>query len=741
MKKKTTLYLVLGLFCILKSYGQQIVINEVQYTNRTTITDSFDQTPDWIEIYNNGDSAIHLQGYSLTDELNEPEKGFLPDTILNPQEYLLVFASDDSVYTEHEIHVKFKLKLMHDTVYLIDPYSNVIDLIEPTCVPADNSLGRLPDGADNLQLLTASPAETNNNAEIITIDYKRDSLTIDKRGGFYENSIQINLSKQHETNEIYYSLDSDDPDERGELFKNPISLNDINGNENRFANQCDAGELPGDLISKASILRAQIYSEGCPASNEISATYFIGDKSLFDYDVPVVSIITDENNLFDEEEGIYTIGNHKNYSQHGKKWERPIHIEVYDNQQKILDQDAGMRIHGRGSRAGGQKSLRLYARDEYGNDSFSLPILSQKPHLTEFKTLLLRGTRDWSGTLFKDEMIGHIVEDMDLDYSAAETTVLFLNGEYWGVYSLRERHDIDYVRNNHDANTENIDIIAYDKRVLVEEGTVDEYNRMIHWLEMNSPSSDDFYDKANELIDLEALMDYHIAQFYLANTDFPHNNVEMWKSDSDESLWRYFFFDMDGAMMRMNDDRLSIFIDNNDPLDVPEYSTFIMRRLLENQEFRTKFHLRFLKHLNTSFSPDRVIGIINSYQELYTPLVAEHIYRWSNPTDYHKWLNNTDMVKEFAVQRPVFMMQQFNEYFKDPIVIYPNPSTGYFTIKIPDLQENIKYVIYDLTGKQLTSDALYVQNEIPIQLDLKSGVYILQVEFSGSRYFKKITII
>ncbi len=743
MKQKFLFYLIIGLLSIQQSFAQQIVINEIQYTNRVTCTDSLGNTPDWIEIYNKGNTPVNLSGYCLTDRKNETEKGILPDLTLKPQDYLLVFASGNSIQTENELHLDFKLKIMEDTVYLLNPYHEVIDFKAPECVPPDNSLGRYPDGGESFSVLTASPSYSNNNSEIIELNYRKDTLFINQEGGFYKNSIEIELTNSCSDNQIFYSLNGDSPDDKAILYNGIFQLNDINENENRFANQCDAGIIPGNKISKANILRAQVYSHGCPASNEISGSYFISDQTVFDYEVPIVSIITDKNNLFDDEEGIYVKGNYENYNRRGKEWERPIHLEIFDDKEKILTQGAGMRIHGRGSRAGAQKSLKIYARDEYGKTSFELPILSQKPYLNEFKTLLIRATRDWTRTLFKDEMSGRIVENMNLDYAASETVILFLNGEYWGIYSLREKQDIDYVRNNYDPDIEHIDIIGHNNsNISVNLGTIEEYKQMISWLEMNDPENENFLTDISEIIDIDCLIDYFIAQFYLANTDFPDNNLELWKSDSENSKWRYFFFDLDAVMIQIGDNRLATFIDKSKkPFQISESSLYILSRLFENQEFRMKFQIKFIKHLNTTFAPNRMIKLINDYQELYNSLVVEHIYRWKDPSDYHKWLSNVDMLKDFAIQRPFVLKQLMDEYIEDPVAVYPNPSCGNIVLEIPDLNTEVNYSIYDISGKRLVNETQYVNNSISINLNLKTGIYILRVEFSGCHFYKKLSII
>ena len=443
------LYFFISILLIPDGSAQELKINEAQYTNRITLYDADNDSPDWIEIINVSGKSINLSGYQLTDDSTTSIGWNLPNLDLAPGSIMLIFASGKNKHSVDELHTDFKLNLMQDPVILMDAKGRILDRIDPQCVPPDASLGRWPDGSNTLRILTPTPGSSNNPAEVKEIEYLKDSLWISHPSGSSKQQLALQLSNMHSVNKIYYTLDGSSPDERSTPYDSSIILHDINLEKNRFANLGDPNYKPGDLISKANILRAIVMSEGCPASEVISNTYFINASGRMNYPVPVVSIITDPDNLFDKETGIYVKGKHMNNLQHGKEWERPVHVEIFDSTgQLVIDQNAGMRIHGGASRGGDQKSLRLYARESYGAEVFEYPFFSQKPSLTSFKTLLLRGTKEWSGTLIKDELCHSLVQGLRLDYCATKTSIVFLNGEYWGIYSLRERQDKYSVENN-----------------------------------------------------------------------------------------------------------------------------------------------------------------------------------------------------------------------------------------------------------------------------------------------------
>lgn len=723
--------------------GQALRINEVQYTNRTTLFDSYGDTPDWIEIINSGNVAVNLNGYMITDDSAETEFWTFPDYFLAADSVIVVFASGKNITEGNEWHTDFKLKVMKDPVFLLNPDSLVIDKIEVQCVPPDKSVGRFPDGSETIKILASTPSQTNNSANIFDINYQSgDSLYIDLQSGLYPNNLAIKLTNDNPENQIFYTLNADDPNNIALPYNEPISLTNINNTQNRFANKGDSEYEPGDLISKANIIRAQTFSEGCPSSNEIINTYFINEPAKLEYPVPVVSVVTDENNLFDDDIGIYVKGNSNNYYQHGKKWERFAGLEVFNNEgELILDQNVGIRVHGRASREIPQKSIRLYAREEYGKDVLNFPYFEQKPDIDKFEILLLRTTYgDWSNTLFKDELCQNITQDMNVDYVATQTVVLFINGEYWGVYSLRERHDHTYVENNYHVDSADIDVISYDKnQILVEAGTIDAYNNLISKLESYDAKSKAFYDYASDAFDLENLMNFFITQIYFANTDFPNNNFRLWKLREDTAKWRFFLFDFDAAFIMVGNDHIMHYNNESEYLQsFPAYSTFILRTLLANPRFRQEFNAQFFNHLNTTFAPVRVIKMIDEYEALYENLAYDHIYRWNKPTDYVKWLYNVDMLRMFAMQRPSVITGQLLSNYGNPFIVYPNPSNSLVNVRLFGSHSEVEIKLFNTNGQILYQGTYNGDDLITFQPKLTSGLYFLQVQLENGIYTEKL---
>ncbi len=741
MKK---LFLIFLLFIAVYHCTGQIVINEVCYSNKNILFDRDNDTPDWFELYNPGSGPVNLADFKVTDDTSKSDYWRFPEYELGPGNYVVIFASDKDIRNHEEIHTDFKLGNMRESLYLISKTDEIIDEINPQCVPTNCTLARFPDGSAFLVVMKPSPGRTNDHSEKITVNFLKDSLTVSSPGGLYDAPLTVSLTNSQPGNVIMYTLNGKVPDEESSIYNEPLFMEDITPHENRFADEPDEGNEPGNRIFKANILRAVVYSDGCPASNEISNTYFVNKDIKNRYKVPVVSLITDKDNLFDKETGIYVSGHHDNYNQHGGKWERDVHVEIFNRDgNQIIDQDAGLRIHGRRSRELPQKSFRLYAESEYGAAYFEYPFFSQKPDLEHFKTLILRATNGTHGSLLKSELCNTIVQKMNIDYLACETVITFINGEYWGIYNLSERNDKHYIENNYGIRDADPDIISYEWEITVEEGDINEYNRLMGFIRSADPLDHGFYDEAGKIIDIEGLIDYYTAQLYFANADWPKKNLELWKLRDASSKWRPFFFDPDAAMIWVNYNQIAEHNILPESYRIyPEFSTEIFSTLIRNEDFRKKFMATFLYHLTTTFNTDTIVNIINRFEEKYLPLVPEHIYRWRYPVNFITWKKTIDRLRNFAVIRPMIIAEQLQTGYGNPFTIYPNPGKGTFNLSFSADIEPEKLTIYSVSGAKLFESTIFTgpDNTFLFETGLSPGLYIVRITADGISWSGKLII-
>ncbi len=747
MKLRFTYISLFLLFC-LQTFGQNVCINEVVYSNKSVLEDSFGETPDLIELYNASDKDVNLSNWLIIDDTTKSTYWKFPNVVIPAKSFLVLYASGRDGVFENELHLKFKLGSMKDGVCLFDAKGKLVSKMQPQCSPTNTSLAREQDGGNSICVLEPTIGFSNNDAEKININYESTSLTLEKTSGLYEKPFELHVSATNKNAQIYYTIDGTDPNEGDSLYKDFIYIYDRTVEKNDISNipTSDIWIKPNKNIFKGTALKVQAYSNGCPASKIYTNTYFVNSAIKERYDVPIVSIITEPDNLFDDEIGIYVIGNDLNYNKKGSDWERESHIEIIDtNENTILKQTFGLRISGSFSRTAPQKSLRLFAKEKYGVPYFHYPNFDE--NIDTVYTMSLRTTKAWTYALFKDEISHELLDPTGIENMQIIPVVVFINGEYWGLHSLREHQENNYLNRANGSADKDFDVIKYTpSRIYADEGTMDDYNEFTSFLKDNSLADSENYKQACSFIDVDNLIDYFVAQIYFANGDFTANNIRLWKeSNADSARWRYLFYDCDGCLSNINYRYFHIYNADDHPLNYfGEWPTIIFDSFLENRDFRNKFQQRFYHHLNTTFSPEVVLKKIEEYETLYEPMAAEHILRWGYPNNILKWKENVTSLKMFALQRPIFMMEELKENFTSPFAVFPNPlpQGDYLKIKAEDLDGDITVRIYDLEGKQVLTQTQDVsKEELLYSNELESGYYILKIEYGQFCFYSKLFVL
>ena len=534
-----------------------------------------------------------------------------------------------------------------------------------------------------------------------------EEVQLSVRAGFYREPFLLELSHPDPDAVIYYTLDGSLPDSTSTEYLSPVHIEDRSDYDNYFSAipTADDWEPPEDRVPKGTILRAIACSPRTDCSPVTSATYFVfpeGDKK---FSLPVISIIAGEEEFFSDSSGIYVNGN---FLQTGREWERKASLEFFSEDPRF-QQDIGVRIHGGNGRNLSQKSLRLYARSEYGENRFYHRIFPQLPY-EDYNRLLLRNSgNDWSSTLFRDAAVQTIVGHLNFDTQAYRPAIVFINGEYWGIHNLRERYDKHYLARVYGIDPENLDLLTNEAQtsdtVIVKEGDAVHYNKMVHYMQNNDIADSAGYAYIKTLIDIENFIDYHIAQIFSANFDWPGNNNDYWRLRQEnydpcgqpkyDGRWRWLLYDTDVGFNFVRNN----FVHNTLAFATeegksgwpnPDWATFLLRTLLTNDEFRTGFINRFADLLNSAFLPERTSDIISGLRSVIEPEIPGHIRRWNSPVSLEQWESNVDEMTEFALQRPGYQRDHIREYFNldgDATITLSveNPLHGFIRINTLDI--------------------------------------------------------
>ncbi|MDQ2077993.1 CotH kinase family protein [Marinimicrobium sp. ABcell2] len=509
--------------------------------------------------------------------------------------------------------------------------------------------------------------------------------------------------------------------------------------------------LPSQPVPKGTMVRARAIKDGAIPSPITTHTYFITEDGQRPSELTIISLGVQEDGLFSYDDGIYVPGarfdewrinnpslnadgaSAANYQMRGREWERLAHLELFEPEgsEAALKQDIGVRVHGGWSRSGKLKSFRLYARNAYGDSRFNYPMFPGRDD-TGFNRLLLRNSgNDRTYTMFRDAMIQALGEGMRMDTQAYRPTALYLNGEYWGILNLRERYDRHYLGRTYGVDPDNVDFITnYND---IGEGDDTHYRETIDYIENNSLTVNSNFAYVQTRVDTDNYMDYTIANIFADNRDWPGNNIDYWRLRTDEyrlgspeghdGRWRWLWFDADfgfglydGASNATRDTLTFATEAGNTDWPNPDWSTLLLRSLLENANFRNDFINRFADLLNTNFSSQYVTGVIDSMKATLEPEIPNHIDRWSHPSNLDNWHYQVQIMTDFANARPNHQRQHIRDYFglsgDYQLTIDRGQNGGHVrvnTIEINDSTPGVGDAVYPWTGQ-------YFSN-VPIELE------------------------
>ena len=782
MKKITSLLFLMFLLSGNNGVSQTIQINEIMSSNETVYTDEDGTYQDWIELYNPDDFPQEITGYGLTDDVTVPFKWVFPAMVIEPGQYMVIFCSDKNrTDPTQPLHTNFKISAGGETIRLTLPFGVVEDEVAAIAIPTDYSYGRSENPASHAFFTIPTPGAANTTqgySEILS------EPQFSVASGIYSAPFSLSITYPDPEATIFYTLDGSEPNPEnlggttysyknsyaefpentsGELFYNtfttltydhPIEISDRSTLPNKIASisttfHNDPYYIPQNPIAKSTVVRALVYKNGALSSKPTTKNYFFSETGSSAFTIPVASISIDENALFDYEKGINVSGkkfddwraanpegdamiSDNNYLASGDAAEVKGNFSYYINGVEKISQDLGFRTHGGFTRIYPNKSLRMYARSEYGKSSLDFAFFNDRP-FDSYKTIILRNSgNDVTLTYFRDAFIQRMNAHLHVETQAYQPTITFLNGEYWGLLNLRERYDKHYFKRIYNIETDALDFLEYNGYI-VQEGDYEHYSALLNYLETNDLSDETNYNYVTTQLDPENFADFYIANIYARNTDWPHNNVEFWRKKTtayepdapygQDGRWRWVLKDMDygfgyaGGTESYEHNTLAFASSTGGDINTnPEWSTFVFRKLLENNTFKTNFINRFADLMNTTYLPERANGIIAEMKAGIEAEIPQHGQRWQSFTTFSDWLNNIRTMSEFANKRREFQRNQIRDKFRiakniDANLNLSDPEAGYININTIAVKEGTDGIVanpYPWTG-------IYFSN-IPVTL-------------------------
>ncbi len=490
--------------------------------------------------------------------------------------------------------------------------------------------------------------------------------------GIYEENFDLVMESQEGT-EIYYTTDGSMPTKDSEKYEEAIAIKNRNGDENVLCSSENVSKMyitgsgydyvpSNEEVAKCTVIRAAAISPSGESSDVVTKTYFVGNEIHTNYSgASVISMVVDPDALLNPQTGIYVLGEQYdkwkdsedgqsiaysnqywefqgNYTQRGREWERVAEISCFDSETEKLQFEApvGIRLHGGASRMYGQKSFNIYFRTEYGLDKLRYPLLPEDTDITgkaieKYDSVMLRnGGNDTEYSKIRDLFVQNQVKDRAYQIQATKPCVLFLNGEYWGLYNLTEKYSDDNLEQTFGIDKTNI--ISY-KEGELDEGENDDsryFDELMDYAEKDF-TDEKVYKEFCKIMDIESFADYYATQIYIANYDWnQEKNYQIWRARTPDSTneyadgkWRYLLFDTEYSLglyghTNATTDSFTTTLTNDE----------LFAAVMENPTFQKMF-LKTLKEIGSvNFEPEKCKEALETYTSQYKPLMQDYYTRF-----------------------------------------------------------------------------------------------------------------
>ena len=582
-----------------------------------------------------------------------------------------------------------------------------------------------------------------------------DFVTFSKNGGFYEEAFTLSMHCEGDF-EIHYTTNGSVPTAHSLLYHSPLPLNEELYSKSAIYTIPVAIEefsyVP-ESVSHCITLRAAAFdAEGNRVGPVVTQSYFIQSLGCDTHGLPVMAINADSLELFDYETGILVPGAHfdpddaywtGNFYEIGREWERLVNVEFYEpSDNSGINQLAGLRTHGGTCRRQLQKGLKIYARDEYGEKRFRHKFFESIPN-ESFKHLVVKPfSCHWFNRGITDDICNRMAATLDVESIASRPMVLFLNGEYWGIYYLKEKPDAHYLEDHFDHDDEDYNVVGnwYGYQV---DGDTTGFVEMMAWLSYADLTQEAEYERFNAMVDVDCFIDYYCLELFIGNKDWPANNMRCYQLR--DGKWRWIFFDGDDALI---DSEFDVFDNATSMVNIgwptDSQSTLMFIKLLENEHFKEIFYLRFKELMASEFSFAVTKAYFDDAAAKVRAEVPAQCERFGLPLHLEQWEYDLLPVQRFLQQREADMNDRMLDVFalEDKEIVfesfYPNPVVDNIRLLLRSDGLAITQVgVFDVTGKRLFAFNAVLrkgENEVQLPCQFASGMYFLRVDNQVKRF-------
>jgi len=632
-----TLTIILVISLIATGLWSQVVINEYSVSNLSSFPDNYGKYEDWIELHNTGGAMVLLSGYYLSDDAGEPMKWQIPAGIsIAPGEQVRFWASGRNEVSGNHYHTNFRMtqcKTNPEHVVLTSPAGQILDQRTLEKTQLGHSRGRKPNGTNNWFVFTSpTPGATNNNSAVY-VDYAMDPV-FSQGAGFFISDFYLSLSCPDPNVQIRYTLDGSEPVASSNLYSQPL------------------------LIAGTQVVKARSFSTSALTlpSQTIFHTYFMSVT----HNLPVVSVAANQLlNLLNGNQSLEPIGSFEYFDTNG------IRTTITSGE---------FNEHGQDSWVHPQRSIDYISRDEMGVGNTIRQKFFNTSDRDEFQRVILRAAGDDnypgkdSSAHLRDVYVQNLAAEsgMHLDMRRGRRCVVYANGQYWGIYSIREKvSDHDYTDFYYGQGKYDIQFVMTWGNTWAEYGgqqALNDWNALKNFIMSNSMAIQSNYEYVTSQYDIRSLVDYIIINSFVVCSDWLNWNVGIWRGfnpNGTHHKWGYILWDEDATFGHYINytgiPAQTPYVSPCFPEQLtnnwqdPEYHIRILNRLRDNVEFNQYYINRYIDLLNTAFQPARLLSKLDSSAAVIAGEMPRHVNRWGGSVA--QWQANVNKVRNFIINR------------------------------------------------------------------------------------------
>lgn len=563
----------------------EVRINEVVSSN-SKYAPVNDKYYDFVELYNGSEGDIELSDYFLSDKKSDPEAFRLPQGTLRAGGYYVVYCSGGA----EAGHAPFKISSSGETLYL-SRGGVVVDCVAvPGDLNRDESYGR--NGGAFVYMSSVTPGSAN----ALGRSSMPQQPSANYPSGAYPGEISVELFAD---GEIHYTTDGSEPTASSPGYTGPIT------------------------VSGVTTIRAVSIRDG-EASRLASFCYIVNAE----HTVPVMHVAISQDHLTGER-GVL---NHVD-----PEYEHQAFITLMENGEECFSAPCGFKLHGNDSKKGDKQNFQLRFRDVYGMSELKYKVFENRDYDTFGSLLLKGGSEDYRFCGFRDELCTGLADGTTaLSVQAYRPVILYLNGQYWGFYWLRERYDDEYCANQLGVSDSSVNMLK-DYGEVVVDGSGQGYWDIREYCKTHDLTVQANYDYVMQRIDSLSLMDWYICRSYFGDQDLA--NVRHYNSEEADGRWHWCFYDLDWAMWRDTEDPIGSTAKNDG------YHAIFLA-LLKNADFKDRFLKRYAYLMNTVLNEYTVNKKIDEFKALMEPEMEKDRQRWG--FTMQGWYDNLEKLKDYC---------------------------------------------------------------------------------------------